>query len=62
MTIKSPISLTNELHALAIAKEIDALRELVSRRREGEFVSADEMDVRLERMIAEKRHAHGLSP
>ena len=62
MTLKSPISLTDEQHALARAKEIEALRKLVSRRRKGEFVSADEMDARLERKFAEKRHAHGLLP
>ena len=45
----------------AEALEIAALRELVSRREKGEFISPDEMDVRLERMIAEKRRAHGLS-
>ena len=37
-----------------------ALRELLSRRREGGFVSAERMDTRLARMIAEKRRAHGL--
>ena len=61
MTIKSPTSLTDEQHALARAREIEALRELVSRRRKREFISADEMDARLDRMIAEKRRAHGLS-
>ena len=45
----------------AEALEVEALRELVSRRRTGEFVSAGEMDARLERMFAEKRRAHGLS-
>ena len=45
----------------AEALEIEALRELVSRRRKGEFVSADEMATRLERMIADKRRAHGPS-
>ena len=45
----------------AEALEIEALRRLVSRREKGEFVSPDEMDVRLERMFAEKRRAHGLS-
>ena len=45
----------------AEALEIEALRELVSRREKGEFISPDEMDVRLERMFAEKRRAHGLS-
>ena len=41
--------------------ETKMLRELVSRRRKGEFVSAGEMDARLERVLAEKRRAHGLS-
>ena len=62
MTIKSPISLTDEQHALARAQEIEALRELISRRQKGEFVVADEMDARLERMFENKRRAHGLSP
>ena len=35
--------------------ETEALRELLSRRCEGKFVSADAMDVRLERMFADKR-------
>ena len=61
MTVKSSISLTDEQHALARAQIVEALRELVSRRRKSEFVSADEMDARLERMFAEKRRAHGLS-
>ena len=39
----------------AEALEIEALRELVSRRQKGEFVSPAEMDVRLERMFAHKR-------
>ncbi len=41
--------------------ETAALRALLSRRREGEFVSAEEMDARLTRMIADKRRARGLS-
>ena len=41
--------------------ETAALRELLSRRRKGGFVSAERMDARLARMIAEKRRAHGLS-
>ena len=45
----------------AEALEIEALRELLSRRRKGEFISADRMDARLDRMIADKRRAHGLS-
>ena len=62
MTIRSPIPLTDEQHALARAQEVEALRELVFRRLKGEFISADEMVVRLERMFAGKRRAHGLSP
>ena len=38
-----------------------ALRALFSRRREGEFVGAEEMDARLAAMIAEKRRAQGVS-
>ena len=45
----------------AEALEIETLRRLVSRREKGEFVSPDEMDARLDRTIAEKRRAHGLS-
>ena len=40
--------------------ETAALRELLSRRREGAFVDAKEMDARLDRMVAGKRRAHGL--
>ena len=59
--VKSTISLTDEQHAFARAQEIEALRELVSHRLQGELVSADEMDARLERMFANKRRAHGRS-
>ncbi len=38
-----------------------ALYEILSRRRSGEFVGADEMDERLSRMLAEKRRVHGVS-
>lgn len=38
--------------------ETAALRALLSRRREGEFVDAAGMDERLSRMIAGKRRAH----
>ena len=41
--------------------ETAALRELLSRRREGEFVDAGRMDERLAGMISERRRAHGLS-
>ena len=37
-----------------------ALRELLARRREGEFVPAKEMDRRLSHVIAAKRRSHGL--
>ena len=37
-----------------------AMRELLSCRRQREFVSALAMDTRLARMIADKRRAHGL--
>ena len=42
------------------AEELEsaALRALLSRRREGEFVEAERMDERLSRMIAGKRRAH----
>ena len=44
------------------AQELEhaAMRELLSRRRQGEFVSGQRMDTRLARMIADKRRAHGL--
>ena len=37
-----------------------ALRELLARRREGEFVPAEGMDRRLSRVVAAKRRSHGL--
>lgn len=40
--------------------ETEALRELLSRRRGGEFVSAEAMDGRLGSMIAGQRRAHGV--
>jgi antitoxin ParD1/3/4 len=40
--------------------EVEALRELLLRRRAGPFISAAEMDERLEQMIEAKRRAHGL--
>ena len=39
-----------------------ALQRALSRRQDGEFVSADEMDEQLSRMIADKRRAHEVSP
>ena len=42
--------------------ETVALRTLLSRRREAEFISEEEADARLAAMIAERRRAHGLSP
>ena len=38
-----------------------ALYEVLSRRRSGEFVGAEEMDERLSRMLADKRRTHGVS-
>ena len=38
-----------------------ALYEVLSRRRSGDFVAAEEMDERLKRMLADKRRAHGIS-
>ena len=38
-----------------------ALYEILSRRRSGEFVGAEEMDERLSRMLADKRRVHGVS-
>lgn len=45
------------------AEEIDveALRTLLQRRLDGDFISAAEMDERLERMIDAKRREHDLS-
>ena len=40
--------------------ETAALRELLSARREGAFVGAQDMDARLAAMVAAKRRAHGL--
>ncbi len=41
--------------------ETAALRELLSHRRQGAFVDAEQMDARLAAMVAGKRRAHGLS-
>lgn len=41
--------------------EVSALRELLSRRRSGEFLTGQRMDERLASMIAAKRRAHGIS-
>ena len=38
-----------------------ALYEILSRRRSGEFVGAEEMDERLSKMLADKRRIHGVS-
>ena len=50
------------LRRRVVAEELEtaALRELLSRRREGEVVSAERMDTLLGSMIADKRGAHGL--
>ena len=41
--------------------EREALYEVLSRRRSGDFVGAEKMDGRLSRMLAEKRRTHGVS-
>ena len=53
--VKSSISLTDKQRMGAEGLETAALRELLSRRRAGEFVGAEQMDVRLARMVAKKR-------
>jgi len=40
--------------------ETEALRELLSRRRNDEPISAERMDTRLGSLIADQRRAHGL--
>ena len=40
--------------------DVEALRELLQRRRAGDYISAAEMDERLEQMIDAKRREHGL--
>ena len=40
--------------------ETEALRELLSRRRQGAFVVTEQMDARLAGMVAEKRRTHGI--
>ena len=40
--------------------ETAALRELLSRRRQGEFLDAKGMDAQLAGMVADKRRAHGV--
>ena len=51
-------------HACAGAEALEAaaLRTLLSRRREGDFVSAEQMDARLAGLIADTRRARGLPP
>lgn len=41
--------------------EVSALRELLSRRRNGEFLTGQRMDERLASMISAKRRRHGIS-
>jgi len=42
--------------------ETAALRELLSRRRRGEFVDAKRMDARLAGLVADRRRAHDVPP
>ncbi len=46
--------------AQADEAETAALRELLSHRRKGRFVGVQQMDRRLDAMIAKKRRAHGV--
>ena len=50
------------LRQRTIAEELEtaALRELLSRRRQGDFVDAEGMDALLAAVVADKRRAHGL--
>ena len=41
--------------------EQEALRLLLSRRRDGDFIGSDAMGTRLRKMAARKRRAHGLA-
>ena len=54
--VKSSISRTDKQRMGAEELETAALRELLSRRRAGEFVGAEQMDLRLARMVARNRH------
>ena len=40
--------------------ETATLREILSRRRKGEFIAADAMDARLAGMVSDKRRVHGI--
>ena len=60
MAKKSSVSLTDRQHAFAKTLARAALRELLARRREGEFVPAEGMDRHLSAVIAAKRRSHGL--
>ena len=55
--VKSSVSLTDTDKQRTGAEELEAaaLRELLSRRRAGEFVGAEQMDVQLVGMVARKR-------
>lgn len=69
MTRKLSVSLTGEQLAFVDLlrgrleggeSERAALRELLARRREGEFVPAEDMDRRLSRVVTARRRSHGL--
>ena len=53
--VKSSNSRTGKQRMGAEELETAALRELLSRRQAGEFVGAEQMDVRLAGMVARKR-------
>lgn len=48
-------------HMDAEELELAALREILTRRRDGAFVSAERMDSRLAEIISRKRRAHDVS-
>ena len=37
-----------------------ALKVLLGRRQDGEFIGADQMEARIDEMVARKRRAHGV--
>ena len=61
-TLKSVLQGVDSLRKRMDGRELEhaAMRELLSRRRQGEFVSAQQMDARLARVIADRRRALGL--
>ena len=64
MTVKASISLTDEqLRRRLEGDDLEwkGLYKVLSRRRSGKFVGAEEMDRRLSRMLADKRRTRSVS-